>query len=44
LELEDQMAQAFSARDHRAGRRAQRQLDRVTSQLEDYYARWVALE
>ena len=44
LELEDQMAQAFSTRDHRAGRRAQRQLDRVTSQLEDYYARWVALE
>jgi ATP-binding cassette subfamily F protein 3 len=44
LELEDQMANAFSTRDHRKGRRAQRQLDRITAQLEDYYARWVALE
>ena len=44
IELENQMAQAFTPRDHRAGRRAKRQLDRVTSQLEDYYARWVALE
>lgn len=44
IEIENQMAQAFTTRDHRAGRRAKRQLDRVTSQLEDYYARWVALE
>jgi hypothetical protein len=38
------MANAFSTRDHRKGRRAQRHLDRITAQLEDYYARWVALE
>ncbi|MCH8309973.1 MAG: ABC-F family ATP-binding cassette domain-containing protein [Chloroflexi bacterium] len=44
VELEGRMAQAFASRDHRAGRRAQRQLDRVTAQLEDYYSRWVALE
>jgi|TARA_B100000315_G_scaffold4487_1_gene4427 hypothetical protein len=37
------LAKAFSSRDHRAGRRAKRQLDRVTAQLEDLYAKWTAL-
>ena len=43
LDLEERLATAFSSRDHRAGRRAKRQLDRVTAQLEDLYAKWTAL-
>ena len=41
LSLEQQVTEAFSGRDHRQGRRANRQLDRVRSLLEDLYQQWV---
>ena len=41
LELENEMAEAFANRRMRLGRRAQRQLDRLTAELQDMYDRWV---
>ena len=41
LELENEMADAFANRRMRLGRRAQRQLDRLTAELQDMYDRWV---
>ena len=41
LELENEMAKAFANRQMRQGRRAQRQLDRLTAELQDMYDRWV---
>ena len=41
LDIENEMAQAFANRQMRQGRRAQRQLDRLTSELQDMYERWV---
>lgn len=44
LNLEDEMAQAFANRQMRQGRRAQRQLERLTSELQDMYEKWVESE
>ena len=41
LELENEMTQAFANRQMRQGRRAQRQLDRLTTELQDMYDKWV---
>ena len=41
LSLEDEMTQAFANRQMRQGRRAQRQLERLTAELQDMYDRWV---
>ena len=41
LTLEDEMTQAFANRQMRQGRRAQRQLERLTAELQDMYDRWV---
>jgi len=41
LELENEMAQAFANRQMRQGRRSQRQLERLTSELQDMYDKWV---
>ena len=41
LDLEDEMAQAFANRQMRQGRRAQRQLERLTAELRSMYDRWV---
>ena len=41
LDLENEMAQAFANRQMRQGRRAQRQLERLTAELQDMYDRWV---
>ena len=41
LSLEDEMTQAFANRHMRQGRRAQRQLDRLTAELQGMYDRWV---
>ena len=41
LELENEMAQAFANRQMRQGRRSQRQLERLTSELQDMYEKWV---
>ena len=41
LDLENEMAQAFANRQMRQGRRAQRQLERLTAELSDMYDRWV---
>ena len=41
LDLENEMAHAFSNRQMRQGRRSQRQLDRLTSELQDMYEKWV---
>ena len=41
LHLENEMAQAFANRQMRQGRRAQRQLERLTAELQDMYDRWV---
>ena len=44
LRLEDAMTQAFANRQMRDGRRAQRQLGRLTSELQGLYDKWVASE
>ena len=44
LELENEMAQAFANRQMRQGRRSQRQLERLTAELQDMYDRWVESE
>ena len=41
LDLENEMAHAFSNRQMRQGRRSQRQLERLTSELQDMYEKWV---
>ena len=41
LDLENEMAQAFANRQMRQGRRAQRQLERLTAELQSMYDRWV---
>ena len=41
LSLEDEMTQAFANRQMRQGRRAQRQLERLTAELQGMYDRWV---
>ena len=41
LDLENEMIQAFANRQIRQGRRAQRQLERLTAELSDMYDRWV---
>lgn len=41
LDLENEMAEAFANRQMRQGRRAQRQLERLTAELQDMYDRWV---
>ena len=41
LDLENEMTQAFSNRQMRQGRRSQRQLDRLTAELQSMYDRWV---
>ena len=41
LDLESEMAQAFANRQLRQGRRAQRQLERLTAELQGMYDRWV---
>ena len=41
LDLENEMAHAFANREMRQGRRSQRQLERLTSELQDMYDRWV---
>ena len=41
LHLENEMAQAFANRQMRQGRRAQRQLERLTAELQGMYDRWV---
>ena len=41
LDLENEMAQAFANRQMRQGRRAQRQLERLSAELQDMYDRWV---
>ena len=41
LDLENEMAQAFANRQMRQGRRAQRQLERLTAELQGMYDRWV---
>ena len=41
LDLENEMAQAFANRQMRQGRRAQRQLERLSAELRDMYDRWV---
>ncbi|MCE2457765.1 MAG: ABC-F family ATP-binding cassette domain-containing protein [Dehalococcoidia bacterium] len=41
LDLENEMAHAFANREMRQGRRSQRQLERLTSELQDLYDRWV---
>ena len=41
LDLENEMAQAFSNRQMRQGRRSQRQLERLTAELHDLYDKWV---
>ncbi len=41
LDLENEMAYAFANREMRQGRRSQRQLERLTSELQDMYDRWV---
>ncbi len=41
LELENEMAQAFANRQMRQGRRSQRQLERLSAELQDMYDRWV---
>ena len=41
LQLENEMAQAFANRQMRQGRRSQRQLERLTAELQDMYDRWV---
>ena len=40
LDLENEMAQAFANRQIRQGRRAQRQLERLTGELQNMYDRW----
>ena len=42
LTLEKEISDAFSSRDHRKGRRVQRQLDRLTAQINDLYEKWFA--
>ena len=42
LELERRVADAFTRRDHRGSRRAQRQLEQLRAQLRDLYQKWVA--
>ncbi len=41
LDLENEMAQAFANRQMRQGRRSQRQLERLTAELQDLYEKWV---
>lgn len=41
LELERRVADAFAGRDHREGRRTTRQLERVKTELDDLYERWM---
>ena len=41
LDLENEMANAFANRQMRQGRRSQRQLERLTAELQDMYDRWV---
>ena len=41
LDLENEMTQAFASRQMRQGRRAQRQLERLTAELRGMYDRWV---
>ncbi len=42
LSLEQGVADAFNRRDHRAGRRANRQLERTRALLDDLYKKWLA--
>ena len=41
LDLERRITDAFIRRDHREGRRAQRQLERARAQIEHLYNRWL---
>jgi ATP-binding cassette subfamily F protein 3 len=41
LELESRITKAFQQRNHREGRRAARQLERLEAQIEDLYEKWM---
>ncbi len=42
VELERRVADAFARRDHREGRRAVKQLERLKAQIDDFYEKWMA--
>ena len=42
LALERRVAEAFDRRDHREGRRAAKQLEKLTARLDELYEQWVA--